>query len=132
VIRRAGKDVTVVAASYMVLEAAKAAVILEEEGIDAEVIDLRSLKPLDESLLFDSVRKTGRLVIADGGWKTGGVTAEVSALVAEKAFSDLKAPIMRVSLPDTPAPGSSALEKVFYPDSDDIILAVKKVLQQKQ
>lgn len=129
VIRREGKDATVVATSYMVIEAGQAAESLENEGIDVEVIDLRSLKPLDERLLFDSVRKTGRLVVADGGWKTCGVAAEISALVAEKAFSYLKAPILRVSLPDIPAPASSPLEKAFYPDSNDIILSVKRVLQ---
>ena len=129
VIRREGKDVTVVATSYMVIEASRAAESLENEGIDVEVIDLRSLKPLDERLLFDSVRKTGRLVVADGGWKTCGVAAEISALVAEKTFSYLKAPILRVSLPDIPAPASSPLEKAFYPDSNDIILSVKRVLQ---
>lgn len=129
VIRREGKDATVVATSYMVIEASRAAESLENEGIDVEVIDLRSLKPLDEGLLFDSVRKTGRLVVADGGWKTCGVAAEISALVAEKSFSYLKAPILRVSLPDIPAPASSPLEKAFYPDSNDIILSVKRVLQ---
>ena len=129
VIRREGKDATVVATSYMVIEASQAAESLENEGIDVEVIDLRSLKPLDERLLFDSVRKTGRLVVAEGGWKTCGVAAEISALVAEKTFSYLKAPILRVSLPDIPAPASSPLEKAFYPDSNDIILSVKRVLQ---
>ena len=128
VVRREGKEATVVATSYMVLEASKAAAILEKENIDVEVIDLRSLKPLDESLLFDSVKKTGRLVIADGGWKSCGVGAEISALVVEKVFEYLKAPIVRVSLPDTPAPASSALEKVYYPDADKIVSAVKGLL----
>lgn len=128
VVRREGKDITIVATSYMVFEAKKAAEILEKEGIDIEVIDLRSLKPLDESLLFESVKKTGRLVIADATWKTCGVAAEISALVASDAFEYLKAPIMRVTLPDTPAPASSTLEKVFYPDAEDIISAVKKIL----
>lgn len=128
VVRREGKEATVVATSYMVLEASKAAAILEKENIDVEVIDLRSLKPLDESLLFESVKKTGRLVIADGGWKTCGVAAEIAALVAEKAFHHLKAPIKRVSLPDTPAPASSALEKVYYPDADRLVSAVKGLL----
>ena len=127
VVRREGKAATVAATSYMVLEAIKAAESLEKEGIDAEVIDLRSLKPLDEELLFQSVRKTGKLVIADASWKTCGFAAEISALVAEKAFEYLKAPIKRVSLPDTPAPASSTLEKVYYPDADDIISAVKEL-----
>lgn len=128
VVRRKGKDVTVVATSYMVFEAGKAADDLRNEGIDAEVIDLRSLKPLDENLLFKSVKKTGRLVIADATWKTCGVAAEISALVASSAFEYLKTPIMRVSLPDTPAPSSSTLEKAYYPTSESIISAVKQIL----
>ena len=129
IVRKKGIDVTVVATSYMVHEAMKAAESLEKEGRDVEVVDLRSLKPLDENLLFESVRKTGRLVIADGGWKTCGMAAEISALVAENIFEHLKAPISRVSLPDTPAPASSALEKVYYKKAEDIILAVRKVME---
>ena len=128
IIRREGKDVTLVATSYMVTEATKAAVSLEKDGIDVEVIDLRSIKPLDEALLLESVRKTGRLVTADGGWKTCGVGAEISALIAEKAFVNLKAPIMRVSLPDAPAPASSVLEKAYYPNANRIASEIKKLL----
>jgi len=128
IVRRKGKDVTVVATSYMVFEASKAAESLEKEGIDVEVVDLRSLKPMDEELLFRSIEKTGRLVIADATWKTCGVAAEISALVASNCFKYLKAPIMRVSLPDTPAPSSSTLEKSYYPKHNDIISAVKKVV----
>ena len=127
-IRREGKDATVIATSFMVGEAIKAAAGLEKEGIDVEIIDPRSLKPLDENLLLESVKKTGRLVIADAAWKTCGVGAELAALVAEKAFSCLKSPIMRVSLPDAPAPASSVLEKVYYPDARGIIAAVKGLL----
>jgi len=129
IVRREGKDATVVATSYTVYEANKAAESLDKESIDVEVIDLRSLKPLDEEILFSSVRKTGRLVIADGSWKTCGVGAEISALVTENIFEHLKAPIMRVSLPDTPAPASSALEKVYYKKAEDIVRVVKKVLE---
>jgi len=130
VVRREGKDITVVATSYMVHEAIKASENLEKEGIDVEVVDLRSLKPLDENLLLRSVRKTERLVVVDGGWKTCGVTAEISARIAENdVFRSLRAPIIRVSLPDTPAPASSALEKVYYPNAEGIIAAVKKILE---
>jgi len=130
VVRREGKDVTVAATSYMVYEAIMASESLDKEGIDVEVIDLRSLKPLDENLLFTSVKKTGRLVVADGGWKTCGVAAEISAKIAESdIFGSLKGPIIRVSLPDTPAPASSALEKVYYPNAEKIILAIKKILE---
>ena len=128
IIRREGRDVTLVATSYMVTEAIKAAESLEEDGIDAEIIDPRSLKPLDEKLLLESVKKTGRLIIADAGWKTCGLGAELAALVAEKVFSYLKAPIVRVSLPDAPAPASSVLEQVYYPRAKDIISAVKGLL----
>ncbi|MCK4721701.1 MAG: alpha-ketoacid dehydrogenase subunit beta, partial [Dehalococcoidia bacterium] len=127
IIRRGGKDITLVATSYMVTQAIEAAQHLEKEGISAEVIDLRSLKPLDETLLLESVRKTGRLVTADGGWKTCGVGAEISALVAEKAFEYLKAPIIRVSLPDAPAPTSSSLEQAYYPDANRIASEIKKL-----
>ena len=129
VIRREGKDATVVATSYMVTEAIKAAQSLGKDGLEVEVIDLRSLKPLDESLLLESVKKTGRLIIADAGWKTCGVGAELAALVAEKGFSWLKAPIVRVSLPDTPAPASSVLEKAYYPDAENIVSVVKGLLK---
>ncbi|NWG11546.1 alpha-ketoacid dehydrogenase subunit beta [Candidatus Bathyarchaeota archaeon] len=130
VVRHKGEDVTVVATSYMVHEAIKAAEQLEKEKIKTEVVDLRSLKPLDENLLLTSVKKTGRLVIADGGWKTCGITAEISARIAENdIFKSIKAPIIRVSLPDTPAPASSSLEKVYYPNAKKIMLAVKRVLE---
>ena len=130
VVRREGEDVTVAATSYMVYEAIMASESLDKEGIDVEVIDLRSLKPLDENLLFTSVKKTGRLIVADGGWKTCGVAAEVSARIAEnEVFRSLRAPIMRVSLPDTPAPASSALENVYYPKAERIVSAVKRILE---
>jgi len=130
IVRREGEDVTLVATSYMVSEATEAAEILNKEGIDVEVIDLRSLKPLDENLLFNSVKKTCRLVIADGSWKTYGVSSEISARIAESTiFKRLKAPIMRVSLPDTPAPASCALEEVYYPKAKDIISAIKRIVK---
>ena len=129
-VRREGKDATVVATSFMVQEAIRASEILDKEGIGVEVLDLRSLKPLDEDLLFGSVKKTRRLVVADGGWKTFGVTAEISARIAEsEAFTLLKAPIIRVALPDAPAPASSVLEKVYYPRAEKIVTAVRKVVE---
>lgn len=129
ILRKEGKDVTVVATSYMVYEATEAAETLNKEGIDVEVIDLRSLKPLDDDLIFESVKKTGRLVIADGGWKTCGMGAEIAARVAETdILKKLKAPIVRVSLPDAPAPASSALEQVYYRKAEDLITAIRKVM----
>jgi len=129
IIRREGKDVTLVATSYMVVESVKASEELETEGLEVEVIDLRSVKPLDETLLFDSIKKTGRLVIADGGWKTCGMAAEISALVSENVFDYLKAPVARVTLPDAPAPASFTLEKEYYPTSKKIARVVKSILR---
>jgi len=127
-VRREGKDATVVAISYMVYESMQAADSLAAEGIEVEVIDLRSLKPLDEQLVFDSVKRTGRLVVADGGWKSFGAAAEIAALVSEQIFSYLKSPIKRVTLPDAPAPASGSLEKVYYPTASNISLAVKTLM----
>lgn len=130
-IRREGKDVTVVAVSLMVHEAIKAAEALMSDGIDVEIIDLRTVKPLDEELILNSVRKTGRLVVADVGWQSFGVSAEIAALVTEKAFDALKGPILRVALPDCPAPANHVLEEAYYPAANDIGQAVKKVLSFK-
>jgi len=130
IVRKKGKDVTVAATSFMVHEASKAAEALDKEGISVEVIDIRSLKPLDENLIFKSVKKTGRLVVADGGWKTCGVGAEISARVAESDIvKKLKTPILRVSLPDAPAPASSALEQIYYPKARELIVAIRKTLE---
>ncbi|MDD5258613.1 MAG: pyruvate dehydrogenase complex E1 component subunit beta [bacterium] len=128
VIRKKGTDITIVAISYMAPEALKAAQELELAGISAEVLDLRSAKPLDQELIIRSVSKTKRLVIADVGWKTGGLSAEVAALVAEKIGTDLRKPLQRVALPDVPAPSSKTLEAVYYPRSKEIVKAVKKIL----
>ena len=122
-----GKEVTIVANSYIVWEATQAVKGLVKEGVDTELIDLRSLNPLDTELLFASVKKTGRLVVVDGGWKTCGVAAEVSALICENIFKYLKAPIIHITLPDTPAPASFALEQLYYPRAKDISEVVKKI-----
>jgi pyruvate dehydrogenase E1 component beta subunit len=127
-VRRAGKDATVVAFSYMVHEAMKAANVLKDEGIDCEVIDPRTVKPLDSALILESVRKTGRLVVVDTGWRDFGVAAEVAARAAEEAFSSLKAPIVRVCLPDAPTPASPALEEAYYPGKEAVAAAVRRVL----
>ena len=132
IIRRKGKDVTVVATSYMVPEAEQAADALAKEGIEVELIDPRTLKPLDETLILNSVKKTGRLVVADNGWKTAGFGAEIAALVAYAAFASLKAPIVRIAFPDVPTPTTIALEQAFYPGPEDIVAAVKEVLGEAQ
>ena len=120
VVRRGGKDVSLITISHMVHEACRAAESLAKEGIEAEVLDLRSLRPLDEELVLQSVAKTGRAVIADCGWKTSGITAELAALLAEKGFASLKAPVQRVACPDIPTPAGYTLEAAFYPGAEDI------------
>jgi len=126
-IRRTGTDVTIVATSHMSAHALQAATTLESRGIDAEVIDLRSIKPWDRECVFSSVRNTGRLVIADAAWKTCGVAAEIAASVAGEAFDDLKAPISRVCLPDAPAPTSAPLEEAYYIGASHIVSAVEEL-----
>lgn len=126
---REGKDVTIAATSFMVKESMQAAEILRFQGVDAEVVDVRSLKPLDDELICASVRKTGRLVVADAAWRTAGAAAEIAACVTEKAFAHLRAPILRVTLPDVPAPSSPTEEKAFYRYADDVVSAVKTVMR---
>ena len=128
VVRRQGADLTIAAISYMVSESLGAAEALAHEGIEAEVVDLRTAKPLDEEALLRSVQRTGRLVVADVGWVTGGFAAEIAARVTEKGFRHLKAPVKRVALPDVPAPASRALEQVYYRTAQDIVKAAKELL----
>jgi pyruvate/2-oxoglutarate/acetoin dehydrogenase E1 component len=128
VIRRPGKDVTILAVSLMVYEALRAARELETAGIEVEIIDPCSLKPFDEELLFESLKKTGRLVIADVGCRTGSFAAEVASVVVEKAFATLTAPVVIVAPPDVPTPASPVLEQAFYVGKDEIIQAVLKVM----
>ena len=127
--RRTGDDVTIVALSYLVPEAMSAAEVLAGQGIDVELIDLRSVKPWDREMVLSSVSKTGRLVIADPAWRSGGVAAEIAASVVEHDISMLKSPIRRVTLPDTPAPVATPLEQVYYPRSNDIVEAVQSIFR---
>jgi pyruvate dehydrogenase E1 component beta subunit len=131
IIRRQGKDATIVAISLMVNEAIKAADELSKDGIEAEVIDIRSLKPLDGPLIIESVKKTGRLIVADTGWKDCGIGAEIISRVVEDAFESLRAPAVRVALPEAPTPASPALENAYYRGKNDIIAAVKKTLARR-
>ncbi len=128
IIRNEGNALTLVSFSYMAFESQKAADELKLQGIDVEFIDLRTIKPLDQEIIFNSVKKTGKLVIADGSWKTGSIAGEISALVSENIFGYLKAPIRRVCLPDTPAPSSASIENEYYKTKDDIIKAIKEIL----
>jgi pyruvate/2-oxoglutarate/acetoin dehydrogenase E1 component len=129
-VRRVGRDITIVAASFMAREAVRAAAELAARGVDAEVIDLRSIKPWDRSLVLDSVERTGRLVIADSGWTTAGIGAEIAATVVAERLRSLKAPIARVSLPDVPAPMSRSLEQVYYKSAADITTTVLELLSR--
>lgn len=124
-IKRQGTDVTVVATLRMVYEAIDAANRLEKEGISLEVIDPRTLVPLDEKTIFDSVKKTGKLIIVHEDNLTGGWGAEVSALAAEKAFDYLDAPIKRICAPDTPVPFAPVMENYYLPGTEDIMREVR-------
>jgi pyruvate dehydrogenase E1 component beta subunit len=116
-----GNDITIAASSHMVLEAMKAADYLEKDGIVSEIIDIRSLKPMDDETIIASVKKTGRLLVADDGCRTTGFAAEVIAMVAEKVYGSLKTAPRRVTLPDLPTPTSAALANLYYPRTIDII-----------
>ena len=123
-----GFDVTIVASSYSCLLAIQARDFLLKEGLSAEVIDLRVLNPFKPDLIIESVKRTGRLLVVDGGWKTCGISAEVIASVVERLNpSLLRKPPLRITLPDAPAPTSSALEKIYYTDVEDVIKAVKSL-----
>ncbi len=128
IIRHKGNALTLVGTSYMLHECTKAVQKLTKENINVELIDLRTTKPIDREIVAESVKKTGRLVIVDGGWKTCGFAAEVSASIAEAAFKCLKCPIKRVTLPDAPAPASSVLEKAYYPGEKAIVKAIQESL----
>lgn len=121
---REGKDITLVASSYMTLEAIRAAARLQELGVDCEIIDLRTVKPLDEKTIIDSVMKTGRLVVVDGGWRSFGVSAEIVALSSERCHGKLACAPRRIAFPDVPTPTSWALANHYYPDAADITAAV--------
>ncbi|MCB0193738.1 MAG: alpha-ketoacid dehydrogenase subunit beta [Anaerolineae bacterium] len=127
-IKREGSDVTICTAGLMVHHSLKAAETLAKEGIEVEVVDLRTLSPWDETLVLESVAKTGRFVAVDESYPTCGAASEWAATVAEKAFSHLKAPVQRVTNKPVPMPASPLLEKAVIPSSDEIVAAVKKTL----
>lgn len=126
-----GRDVTLVSSSYMTIEALKAQKILQEEGISVEVVDLRTVKPLDINPILASVKKTGRLVVADMSWKTLSLAAEIITQVVENNFCDLKSKPRRVTLPDCYAPTSWALTNHYYPTRNDIVNEIKEMLDRK-
>lgn len=124
VIRRKGKDITIVSFSFLAQESVNAAEALALEGIDAEVIDIRTLKPLDEKIILDSVNKTGKIAIIDSAWKFCGFSAEIAALINEKTELSNKS-VLRVNIPDAPAPASVSLEEGYYLNSEKIVNSIK-------
>jgi pyruvate dehydrogenase E1 component beta subunit len=129
---REGTDVTIVAFSIMVGKALKAAEELEAQGISAEVIDLRTLRPLDTETIVESVKKTSRLVSVEEGWPTAGIGAEMAAVMMEHCFDYLDAPVKRVAGLDVPLPYAANLEKLCLPQPSHIVEAVKEVCYREQ
>jgi pyruvate dehydrogenase E1 component beta subunit len=127
-IKRAGSDVTVVSFGKIIKEAYKAADVLEKEGISCEIIDLRTVRPLDINTVLQSVKKTNRLVILEEAWPFGNVSTEITYQIQEKAFDYLDAPVVKINTADTPAPYSPVLLEEWLPNSGDVVKAVKKVL----
>ena len=127
IIRREGTDVTIVGKLLTVYRALAAAETLAQEGIQAEVIDPRTLVPLDKELILESVRKTGRLVVVEEDNHTGGWAGDIAATVAEEAFFWLDAPVKRVSAPDTPAPFAPTMEQYYVPSVEKVVAAVKSL-----
>jgi len=127
-IRRSGKDVSLITYGGCLGKTLQAAEELSHAGIDAEVIDLRSLRPLDDETIFASVRKTHRAVIVDEGWRSGGLSAEIGMRITEQAFYDLDAPLVRVCTAEVPIPYAKHLEEAALPQVANIVSAVKEVM----
>lgn len=126
-VKKPGKDVTIVAFSICVKWALDAAEKLKAEGIDAEVIDLRTIRPLDKQAIIDSVRKTHRLISVEEGWPTAGIGSEIAAIAMEELFDELDAPVVRIAGKDVPMPYAANLEKLALPTVDDIVDAARSV-----
>lgn len=125
-----GKDITIIAISEMVLQAIKAAEKLKNKGISVEVIDLRTLNPLDKDIMIKSALKTKRVIIADTGWKTDGVSAELSSIIYDNLYDKLLCKIERIALPDIPTPASYSLERAFYKGEQDICLVAERMMEE--
>ncbi|PJB13100.1 MAG: pyruvate dehydrogenase complex E1 component subunit beta [Flavobacteriales bacterium CG_4_9_14_3_um_filter_40_17] len=126
-IKRPGKDVTIVSFGKIIKEAFLAAEELAKEGIDCEIIDLRTIRPMDHKTIIDSVKKTNRLVILEESWPFGNISTEITYQVQSQAFDYLDAPIIKINTADTPAPYSPVLLAEWLPNSNDVVKAVKKV-----
>jgi 2-oxoisovalerate dehydrogenase E1 component beta subunit len=124
---REGRDLTIITFGATVLTALDAAAELEKEGLDVEVIDLRTLAPLDKQAILDSVKKTSRAIVLHEASRTGGIGGEVAALIAEEAFEWLDAPVVRVASIDTPVPYSPTLEDYYLPQIKDVVDAARKI-----
>lgn len=127
-VKREGTDVTIVSFGKIIKEAYKAAEELEKEGISCEIIDLRTIRPLDKETILKSVKKTNRLVVLEEAWPFGNISTEITYIVQSEAFDYLDAPVIKINTADTPAPYSPELFKEWLPDSDEVVKAVKKVL----
>jgi len=127
-VKRKGDDLTIVAVSRVVNEALAAARKLEEQGLTVEVIDPRSIQPLDLATILESVKKTGRLIVASDDVKSGGIGSEIAAAIVEEAFDSLDAPIVRVASPSMPIPFSPTLEQAYMPSSEKIVEAAKRLI----
>jgi pyruvate dehydrogenase E1 component beta subunit len=125
---RKGKDITVVATSWMNVEALHAAEILAGNGVEVEIVDPRTITPLDEQIIVDSVNRTGHCLVADNDWVFCGFSSEVAAVVSEKCFGSLKAPVRRIGFAHTPCPTARHLENEFYPNAKKIVRQVENVL----
>lgn len=126
-VRRTGKDIVLITYGAMLHVALEAAEVLEKEEIELEVIDLRSLVPLDRETILDSVRRVNKVMILHEDTRTGGMAGEISAVITEEAFEDLDGPILRITAPDTPVPYSAELEDAFIPQVTDVVVAARKL-----
>ena len=127
-VKRVGDDITICAHSRMLVVAQEAAAELEKEGISAEIVDMRALRPLDMAPVIESVKKTSRLITVEEGWRSYGVGAEIASRVYEEAFDYLDAPVARIGAAEVPAPYNKALEKIAFPGKADVIVTARALL----
>ncbi|MCS7087287.1 MAG: alpha-ketoacid dehydrogenase subunit beta [Thermoflexales bacterium] len=129
--KRRGKDITIVTWGRMTIESLKAAKILAEEGIDVEIVDLRTLRPMDVPTILESVRKTNRAIVVEEGWRTCGLGAEIAATIQEQAFNYLDAPVARVAGLEVPMPYARNLERATIPFAEDVVEAVRAMMRNE-
>jgi pyruvate dehydrogenase E1 component beta subunit len=127
-VKREGDDLTICAHSRMLVVAQEAAAELDKEGISAEIVDMRALRPLDMEPVIKSVKKTNRLMTLEEGWRSFGVGSEIAARVYEEAFDDLDAPVVRIGAAEVPAPYNKRLEKIAFPGKADVIVTARAML----